>query len=201
MRPIIKKTLLIIAVISAIVLIADFMALFLARETINGTVFGIIALISGPLAIIPALFLIAPKEMGVLMEQNNIASRGFLPRTKESTLFEIASALIIVCMWVIALASHSKDFYIPIITTVFVIGLLAAAYFTDKRSWTIWEAKNMRQLMIRGRFRRVLAVEIALFGMLTVCPGVNQTFIGVTFLVITILSYILFAVSSYRARD
>ena len=62
MKPTNRKIWLTVAIVAAIVLIADFI-LLLAVGAISGTVFGLTALISGPLAIIPLMFLIAPDEM------------------------------------------------------------------------------------------------------------------------------------------
>ncbi len=111
MKPTNRKIWLTVAIVAAIVLIADFI-LLLAFGAISGTVFGITALISGPLAIIPMMFLIAPDEMKKQWNNADIARQGFLPRTKESTVFEIASAFILIASWVVAIARPNEEIYI-----------------------------------------------------------------------------------------
>lgn len=195
-----NKTILIaIASIATIVLVADFI-LLLVTESISGTVFGITALISAPLAIIPLMFLIAPDEMKEQFENANIARHGFLPRTKESTLFELASALILVCSWVIVLALHNKEFHILLFTTVAVMALLVTAHFTDKWTLGMVAANNMQQLQTGARFKRILAVETALYGLLTVCPGINQTFVNWAFLLLAISSCVWFITAHLRGK-
>lgn len=194
-----KIILLAVAGIATIVLVADFI-LFLAAESISGTVFGVTALISAPLSIVPLMFLIAPDEMRKQFDNANIAKQGFLPRTRESTLFELASALILVCSWVIVLALHNKEFHILLITTVAVMALLVTAYFTDKWTLGMVAANNMQQLQTGARFKRILAVETALYGLLTVCPGINQTFVNWTFLLIAVFSCVWFITANLLGK-
>ena len=202
MKPTNRKIWLTVAIIAAIVLVADFILLFLAPEVISGTVFGITALISGPLAILPMMFLIAPDEMNKQLNNANIARHGFLPRTKESTLFEIASALIIAAAWIIALARHTEEFYVLIgIVTIGVIALLVTAYFTEKWTFGMLASDNMPQLQIRARFKRILAVEAALYGLLTVIPEINQTFVNWAFLLLAILSIVWFITAHFKNKQ
>lgn len=199
MKPGNKIILLAVASIATIVLVADFI-LFFAAESVSGTVFGITALISAPLSIIPLMFLTAPDEMKEQFENANIARNGFLPRTRESTLFELASALILVCSWVIVLALHNKEFHILLITTVTVMALLVTAYFTDKWALGMVAANNIQQLQTGARFKRILAVETALYGLLTVCPGINQTFVNWTFLLLAVSSCVWFITAHLRSK-
>ena len=167
MKPTNRKIWLTVAIVAAIVLIADFI-LLLAYGAISGTVFGITALISGPLAIIPMMFLIAPDEMKKQWNNADIARQGFLPRTKESTVFEIASAFILIASWAVAIARPNEDIYIIYVVTFCVIALLISAYFTNKWTFGMIASDNMQQLQIRARFKRIIAVETALYGLLTV---------------------------------
>ena len=200
MKPTNKKNLLTVAILATIVLVADFI-LFLAAEAISGTVFGITALISAPLSIVPMMFLIAPDEMREGLNNANIARRGFLPRTKESTLFEMASALIVFASWVIALARHSEDAYIIAgISTIAVIILLVTSYFTEKWMFGTLASDSMQQLHTRARFKRILAVECALYGLLSVIPGVNQTFVNWALMILVIVSFVWFIVAHFRSN-
>lgn len=202
MKPINKKMLISVAVLGSIVLIADII-LFFALEAISGTAFGITALLSAPFAIIPLMFLFAPAEMEVFLKDSMIVKNGWLPRTKESTLFEIASALILICAWIIALATHSKEIIPLFISSVIVIGMLVKAYSKTPSAlslWSIWSATNMEQLLMRARYLRVLAVETALFGLLIVCPGVNFNIIIGILLPLYILTSIGFVILKNRAK-
>lgn len=199
MKPTNRKIWLTVAIVAAIVLIADFI-LLLAVGAISGTVFGITALISGPLAIIPMMFLIAPDEMEKQWNNADIARQGFLPRTKESTLFEVASAFILIASWIVAIARPNEDIYIICIVTFCVIALLFSAYFTNKWTFGMIASDNMQQLQTRARFKRIIAVETALYGLLTVIPGINQTFVNWTFLLLAILSLIWFFTAHFKSK-
>ena len=199
MKPTNRKIWLTVAIVAAIVLIADFI-LLLAYGAISGTVFGITALISGPLAIIPMMFLIAPDEMKKQWNNADIARQGFLPRTKESTVFEIASAFILIASWVVAIARPNEEIYIIYVVTFCVIALLISAYFTNKWTFGMIASDNMQQLQIRARFKRIIAVETALYGLLTVIPEINQTFVNWTFLLLAILSLIWFFTAHFKSK-
>ena len=199
MKPTNRKIWLTVAIVAAIVLIADFI-LLLAVGAISGTVFGITALISGPLAIIPMMFLIAPDEMKKQLNNADIARQGFLPRTKESTLFEVASAFILIVSWIVAIARPNEDVYIICVVTFCVIALLFSAYFTNKWTFGMIASDNMQQLQTRARFKRIIAVETALYGLLTVIPGINQTFVNWTFLLLAILSLVWFFTAHFKSK-
>ena len=199
MKPTNRKIWLTVAIVAAIVLIADFI-LLLAFGAISGTVFGITALISGPLAIIPMMFLIAPDEMKKQWNNADIARQGFFPRTKESTVFEIASAFILIASWVVAIARPNEEIYIIYVVTFCVIALLFSAYFTNKWTFGMIASDNMQQLQIRARFKRIIAVETALYGLLTVIPGINQTFVNWTFLLLAILSIVWFITAHFKSK-
>jgi hypothetical protein len=199
MKPTNRKIWLTVAIVAAIVLIADFI-LLLAFGAISGTVFGITALISGPLAIIPMMFLIAPDEMKKQWNNADIARQGFLPRTKEATLFEVASAFILIASWGVAIAPPNEEIYIICIVTFCVIALLISAYFTNKWTFGMIASDNMQQLQTRARFKRIIAVETALYGLLTVIPEINQTFVNWTFLLLAILSLIWFFTAHFKSK-
>lgn len=199
MKPTNRKIWLTVAIVAAIVLIADFI-LLLAFGAISGTVFGITALISGPLAIIPMMFLIAPDEMKKQWNNADIARQGFLPRTKEATLFEVASAFILIASWAVAIARPNEEIYIIYVVTFCVIALLFSAYFTNKWTFGMIASDNMQQLQIRARFKRIIALETALYGLLTVIPGINQTFVNWTFLLLAILSIVWFITAHFKSK-
>ena len=199
MKPTNRKIWLTVAIVAAIVLIADFI-LLLAFGAISGTVFGITALISGPLAIIPMMFLIAPDEMKKQWNNADIARQGFFPRTKESTVFEIASAFILIASWVVAIARPNEEIYIIYVVTFCVIALLFSAYFTNKWTFGMIASDNMQQLQTRARFKRIIAVETALYGLLTVIPEINQTFVNWTFLLLAILSLVWFFTAHFKSK-
>ena len=199
MKPTNRKIWLTVAIVAAIVLIADFI-LLLAFGAISGTVFGITALISGPLAIIPMMFLIAPDEMKKQWNNADIARQGFLPRTKEATLFEVASAFILIASWAVAIARPNEEIYIIYVVTFCVIALLISAYFTNKWTFGMIASDNMQQLQIRARFKRIIAVETALYGLLTVIPGINQTFVNWTFLLLAIFSLVWFFTAHFKSK-
>lgn len=201
MKPINKKTLIWIAALGAMVLIADII-LFFALEAINGTAFGVTAILSAPFAIIPLLFLYAPAEMEVVMKGSILDKNGWLPRTKESTLFEAASALILIITWVIAYATHNLESVAPLISTLVAIILLITAYFKRKTIYSFRWTLNMRQLVIQARLSRILAVVTALFGMVAVCPEINTKVLPVVYIILaSIICCIGLSIMGKHAND
>lgn len=123
-----------------------------------------------------------------------------MPRTKESTLFEVASAFILIASWIVAIARPNEDIYINCVVTFCVIALLFSAYFTNKWTFGMIASDNMQQLQIRARFKRIIAVETALYGLLTVIPEINQTFVNWAFLLLAILSIVWFITAHFKSK-
>ena len=171
-----KKTLLILAIIGSMVLIGDFI-LYFAMGVISEKAFDITAKLSGVLAIVSAVFFLAPNEKGIDLKNSRQAEGIRLQRTKESTLFEATAALIVIITWLIAIATHNVGLVAPIIFTAIVIAFLVKAYHKRRSTFSIWPSRNIRynteQILIFARLDRIMAVVTALFSLVAVCSEVN----------------------------
>ena len=130
-------------------------------------------------------------------------------RTTEGTIFEIASAAILVVVWVLAFTtkifegSEIQGKHIGIITmTVVTIVLLAGAYCPR---WinSGQELKNIHQVEIAIRMVRTMAVEIATFSVLMVAFSKDAIIenIHIALVVVVIATIAIFNVFLYRARS
>lgn len=181
MKQINKKALFMMVGFSSIILIA--LIILYVKGVISGTALDILALI----AFIPFLLLFIPHEKEDIWRGTKVPN--WLPRTKESTAFEATSAFILIIAWIIALTSHNGELHILALITLAVIAYLALAYCTMGWFYGRRRTNDMKQCLINARLNRIVAVETALFGMLTVIPGVDKAVI-ITFIVIAILVYI-----------
>ena len=100
-----KKTLLILAIIGSMVLIGDFV-LYFGMGVISWKTFDTMASLSGILTIISTvLYFYSPNETGTSLKDSRDAQGEWFSRTRESSLFEAASALIVIITWAIAIAT------------------------------------------------------------------------------------------------
>ena len=113
-----------------------------------------------------------------------------LPRTKESTIFELVAAVIIiiesVCLYIKS-GADSGTMTIAAILFLAAVSLLVAAY------WPKWinmpvTIKNYRQVELKARCSRIIAIVIALFPAFFAKPewmnGTSGTIIGIGFTIV-----------------
>jgi len=162
-----RKQLIILSALGTIILITD-VILFFGAEVISGTAFGVTALISAPLAIVPALFLIAPEEMAERWKASRKPDYGWMPRTREGSIMEAVAAILLIGAWTIALTRHQfadgiegNPQVMLIIMTFTAVVLMVAAY-NPRYINTGVEVTNERQLFLAVRMTRVIAIELAL---------------------------------------
>lgn len=137
------------------------------------------------------------------MEQNNSFDLKSVKvhRTLEGTIFEVITAIILVVMWAVAIATkffdissmHGDQMAIIIISVVSIILLLVA--YSPQNINLGQEPKNIRQVEIAIRTTRILAVELALFCLLMVAISPDNPIIhaalGITVVSTAIVSSIL----------
>lgn len=113
-----------------------------------------------------------------------------LPRTKESTLFEVVLACIIIIEGVFIYLKSAGD---SGTLTIAAIPLLAAVALMVTAYWPKWinmpvTIKNYRQMELKAQSARVIAIVIALFPACFAKPewmnGPSGTIIGIGFTII-----------------
>lgn len=119
-------------------------------------------------------------------DMNNIR----LPRTKESTIFELVAAVIIIIEGVylyIKTGGDSSTMTIAAILFLVAAGIMVTAY------WPRWinmpvTIKNYRQVELKAQSARIIAVVIALFPAFFTNPewmnGTSGTIIGIGFTIV-----------------
>lgn len=119
-------------------------------------------------------------------DMNNIR----LPRTKESTIFELVAAVIIIIEGVylyIKTGGDSGTMTIAAILFLVAAGIMVTAY------WPRWinmpvTIKNYRQVELKAQSARIIAVVIALFPAFFTNPewmnGTSGTIIGIGFTIV-----------------
>lgn len=122
-------------------------------------------------------------------------------RTLEGTIFELATAVILIITWAVAIATRLFDIATMqgkhmaiIIIDVIAILLLFVAY-SPKHINLGQEVRNIRQVKIAIRTVRILAVELALFSLLMVTISTDNPLIHtaacIAFVVTAVISSIL----------
>ena len=117
------------------------------------------------------------------MKPTNNIQEGFdikkvkVPRTKEGTIMEVITVLLLIAAWTVSLVKHqfsgaeSQNWLVGIIALTFAcIMLLAGSYF-PRFIKNARELHNMRQVMISVRLCRILAIEFAVTVLGTAISG------------------------------
>ncbi|MBR1409789.1 MAG: hypothetical protein IJ580_01640 [Prevotella sp.] len=127
-------------------------------------------------------------------------------RTLEGNIFEIVTAVIIVVMYTIAIATKFFDFdnlmgkhLAIIVLSVISIFLLLAAY-SPKNINTIPKPTNIRQVEIAIRIDRIIAVELALFCLLMVAISPDNPIIHILFFITLIITALVSSALIRKAK-
>lgn len=104
-----------------------------------------------------------------------------LRRTQQSTIYEAVSAAILLVMWtigIVAIARHKADNIILIVLTFISIGVvvLHLVSYRPTQRWARndFEIKTVRQAVVASKFYRILAIEIAIFGLFIAIDGLTH---------------------------
>ena len=104
-----------------------------------------------------------------------------LRRTQQSTIYEVVSAAILLVMWtigIVAIARHKADNIILIVLTFISIGVvvLHLVSYRPTQHWARndFEIKTVRQAVVASKFYRILAIEIAIFGLFIAIDGLTH---------------------------
>ena len=127
-------------------------------------------------------------------------------RTLEGTIFEVITAIILVVMWAVAIATKFFDISsmrgnqmaIIIISVVSIILLLVA--YSPKNINLGQEPKNIRQVEIAIRTVRILAVELALFCLLMVTVSPDNPFIHTALCITVVATTIVSSIFIRKAK-
>lgn len=113
-----------------------------------------------------------------------------LPRTKESTIFELALAVIIIIEGILLYTKSHGDTGVMTISGMLFLAaaiLMAVAYRPKWINMPV-TVKNFRQVELKSQSARVIAIVVALFPACFVNPqwmiGASGTVIGIVFTII-----------------
>jgi len=99
-------------------------------------------------------------------------------RTKEGTVFEAVTVLMLVASLVLALAYHGlstyEDFFSYLIMTALTVRLLVGAYKPKSINITGVQIKNVRQVALVVRFARIVALWLSLLMLLLAVVGADS---------------------------
>ena len=132
-----------------------------------------------------------------------------LPRTLESTIFEILLAVILVVVWVLLLRSLKTlnlavpaEFYIaPAITSVMALVLMFfVAYRPGYVNMGGKGATNLKQQKLKAQFARVLSLMMALLPLNSLENlSMQSGFFTVVFGIVAIVGAVVYSILIYRA--
>ena len=200
MKPMNKRTLIIVAfAIMEFLIMAIIIGLFV-MEKISDTTFWT-ALIVTCLAIPPLVYLAirritdgikSPQEQAAELADDIDTDNLRLPRTPETTVIEATTVAIIIAAVVAAITTHFAGLSGRTLAgcTLLSTWLLIRAY-TPKPSFLWGEMHNLKQVYISARLMRILALMIAFGGLLRACVWLYTPVMGHICNGVTLLTYIV----------
>ena len=138
-----------------------------------------------------------------------------LPRTTESTLYEVGSAIMLLLAWiagVMATNAHRKNGVIITVLLVFTI-VAAIAHYVSYRPGMRWDNNNfhpanVREAIVVSKFYRVFAIELTSLGLVMALMALwdmkfqeSSTVFTIVTLAIIVVNYMLTARKLMRIRD
>lgn len=138
-----------------------------------------------------------------------------LPRTTESTLYEVGSAIMLLLAWiagVMATNAHRKNGVIITVLLFFTI-VAAIAHYISYRPGMRWDNNNfhpanVREAIVVSKFYRVVAIELTSLGLVTALMALwdikfqeSSTVFAIVTLAIIAVNYMLTARKLMRIRD
>ena len=138
-----------------------------------------------------------------------------LPRTTESTLYEVGSAIMLLLAWiagVMATNAHRKNGVIITVLLVFTI-VAAIAHYISYRPGMRWDNNNfhpanVREAIVVSKFYRVFAIELTSLGLVMALMALwdmkfqeSSTVFTIVTLAIIVVNYMLTARKLMRIRD
>ena len=138
-----------------------------------------------------------------------------LPRTTESTLYEVVSAIMLLLAWiagVMATNAHRKNGVIITVLLFFTI-VAAIAHYISYRPGMRWARNdfhpaNVREAIVVSKFYRVVAIELTSLGLVMALMALwdmkfqeSSTVFTIVTLAIIVVNYMLTARKLMRIRD
>lgn len=204
-----KRTLIPSAVATmGLIIVAMVIALFMEGK-ISNTTFWIVWIVLG-LASAPVIYYIvhgitarikSPQEQAAELADDIDTDNLELPRTPETTVIEATTAAILIAAAVACIVTHFAGLNGRHLAgfTILSIWLLIRAY-TPRPSFLWGEMHNLQQVYISARLMRILAIMIAIGGLLRACVWLYTPVMGHICNGVTILTYIVGRIIQLKAR-
>ena len=208
MKPMNKRTLTLTAATAmGVIIVAMVIALFLEGK-ISETTFWIVWIVLG-LASAPVIYLIvhgitsgikSPREQAAELADDIDTDNLTLPRTPETTVIEVTTAVIVIAAAVAAIATDFAGLNVRSLygLTILSTWLLINAY-TPRPSFLWGEMHNLKQVYISARLMHILAIMIAFVGLLRACVWLYTPMMGYICSGLTLLTYIVGRIIQVKA--
>ncbi len=127
-------------------------------------------------------------------------------RTLEGNIFEMTTAVILMVMYAIAIATKFFDLsnmmgkHVGIITISIVSVILLFAAYSPKHINLGQELKNIRQVEIAIRTVRIMAIELALFCLLMVAVSPDNPIIHTALCVTVVATAFISSILIHKAK-
>lgn len=209
MKPMNNRTLTLTAVaVMGLIIVAMVMALFMEGK-ISNTTFWIVWIVLGLISA-PVIYLIvhgvtsrikSPREQAAELADDIDTDDLELPRTPETTVIEVTTVAILIAAAVACIVTHFAGLNGRHLAgfTMLSIWLLIDAY-TPRPSFLWGEMHNFKQVYISARLMRILAILIAIGGLLRACVWLYTPIMGHICNGVTLLTYIAGRIIQLKSR-
>ena len=209
MKPMNKRSLtLTVVTVMELIAVAIIFALFMEGK-ISDTTFWIVWIVLGFVSA-PVIYLIvhgitsrikSPREQAAELADDIDTDDLELPRTPETTVIEVTTAAILIAAAVACIVTHFAGLNGRHLAgfTMLSIWLLIDAY-TPRPSFLWGEMHNFKQVYISARLMRILAILIAIGGLLRACVWLYTPVMGHICNGITLLTYIAGRIIQLKSR-
>ena len=208
MKPMNKKTLTLSAATAMGFIIVAMVIALLMEGKISETTFWIVWIVLGLVSAPVIYFLVygitsgikSPREQAAELADDIDTDNVRLPRTPETTIIEAATVVILIAAAVAAIITHFAGLNGRGLTgfTIIPTWLLISAY-TPRPSFLWGEMHNLNQVSISARLMRILAIMIALGGLLRACVWLYTPVMGDIWNGVTLLTYIVGRIIQVKA--
>ena len=209
MKPMNKRSLtLTVVTVMELIAVAIIFALFMEgkiSDTTFWTVWFVLGLVSAPVI----YFIVhgitsrikSPREQAAELADDIDTDNLKLPRTPETTVIEATTAAILIAAAVAAIVTHFEGLDIRGLAgcTILSTSLLIEAY-TPRPSFLWGEMHNLQQVYISSRLMRILAILIAIGGLLRACVWLYTPIMGHICNGVTLLTYIAGRIIQLKSR-
>ena len=205
MKPLSKNSAInLLAVVEAIVVIS--LLVLWAMGKMSNVAFAVSMFSALFLSFVTVIFIMF-KYQGVADE--NEIDKITVTRTRQGTIIEAVTGLLVVGAWIAALATRQfigedggilyRKIFDTFMLTSFIAFLLIDVY-TPSDLHFVGKLTNARQVYLGVRMNRILAILFALFLIISVIPSLRVNWLAISLLVLGIGIYIYFRIMIHKAK-